>query len=68
MASTLDAEVKSELQNKTKVEKAGVIGDLVSKRAQDKGINQVIFDRGGYKYHGRIKALADAAREAGLRF
>ena len=68
MASTLEAEVKSDLENKTKLEKAGIIGGLVSKRAQNKGVSQVVFDRGGYKYHGRVKALADAAREAGLRF
>ena len=47
---------------------AELVGALVAKRAQDKGIKQVVFDRGGYKYQGRVKALADAARGAGLRF
>ena len=47
---------------------AELVGTLVAKRAQDKGIKQVVFDRGGYKYQGRVKALADAARGAGLRF
>ena len=67
-ASTLDAEVKADAEQKTKKELAGLVGILVAKRAQDKGIDQVIFDRGGYKYHGRVKSLADGAREAGLRF
>lgn len=67
-ASTLDAEIKVDLENKTKKEMAELVGTLVAKRAQDKGINQVVFDRGGYKYHGRVKALADAARGAGLGF
>jgi len=50
------------------VEAAGVIGKLVAERATEKGIRQVIFDRGGYRYHGRVRALADAARKAGLEF
>lgn len=67
-ASTLDAEIKTDLENKTKAEQAKLVGSLVAKRAQNKGIDQVVFDRGGYKYHGRVKALADGARELGLRF
>jgi len=67
-ASTLDAELKTDSEKKTKKEMAELVGTLVGKRARDKGINEVVFDRGGYKYHGRIKSLADAARGAGLRF
>lgn len=67
-ASTLDAEIKAELENKTKKETAEVVGTLVAQRAQSKGIDQVVFDRGGYKYHGRVKSLADGARAKGLRF
>ena len=67
-ASTLDAEIKADLGNKTKTERAGLVGNLVAKRAQNKGIGQIVFDRGGRKYHGRVKALADGARESGLRF
>ncbi len=67
-ASTVDAEIKADLGNKTKTERAGLVGNLVAKRTQDKGIAQIVFDRGGYKYHGRVKALADGARESGLRF
>jgi len=67
-ASTLDAEVKPDLENKTKKERAGLVGTLVAKRAQTKGVESVVFDRGGYKYHGRVQALADCARESGLRF
>lgn len=67
-ASSLDAEIKAELDNKKKTEQAMVVGNLIARRAQDQGVTQVIFDRGGRKYHGRIKALADAAREVGLRF
>lgn len=67
-ASTLDAEIKPDLENKTKRERAGLVGSVVGKRAQTKGVEQVVFDRGGYKYHGRVQALADGARESGLRF
>ena len=65
-ASTLDAEIES--QGKAKTARAELVGSLVAKRAIDKGINEVVFDRGGYKYHGRVKALAEAARQAGLKF
>ncbi|HEY96228.1 MAG TPA: 50S ribosomal protein L18 [Dehalococcoidia bacterium] len=67
-ASTLDAEVKSEANGKTKTSKSALVGTLLAKRAISKGIKMVAFDRGGFKYHGRVKALADAAREEGLKF
>jgi large subunit ribosomal protein L18 len=67
-ASTLDGEIKPGVNGKAKSARAGLVGTLVAKRALDKGIKQVVFDRGGYKYHGRVKALAEAAREAGLKF
>jgi large subunit ribosomal protein L18 len=67
-ASTLDAEMKNNANGKSKTDKAGLVGQLLAKRALENGINEVAFDRGGYKYHGRIKALADAAREGGLKF
>jgi len=67
-ASTLDPEIKDEVAGKVKTAKAELVGSLVAKRALSKGVNQVIFDRGGYKYHGRIKALAEAARQTGLKF
>ena len=67
-ASTLDKEVRNELKKTSTVEAASFIGKLVAERAVKSGINEVVFDRGGYIYHGRVKALADAAREAGLKF
>ena len=67
-ASTLDPEVRPEAEGKTKQELAGLVGALVARRARSKGIEQVVFDRGGCKYHGRVKRLADGAREEGLRF
>ncbi len=67
-ASTLDPEVKSKLKDRTKVEQAALIGELIAKRAKKAGVKDVLFDRGGYRYHGRVQALADAAREAGLKF
>lgn len=65
-ASTLDTELNGASGGNTEAAKA--VGALIAKRALDKGIKAVVFDRGGYIYHGRIKALADAAREAGLEF
>jgi large subunit ribosomal protein L18 len=65
-ASTLDKELN--LESTSNVEAAKKIGELVAKRAVEKGISAVVFDRGGYLYHGRIQALADAARENGLQF
>jgi large subunit ribosomal protein L18 len=67
-ASTLDASLKPELGTLNKTAEAQAVGRLVAQRALAAGINAVVFDRGGYGYHGRIKALADAAREAGLQF
>ncbi len=67
-ASSLDAELRSELEGLSNLEKAGKVGLLVAERAKKVGINKVIFDRGGYKYIGRVKALAEAAREGGLEF
>jgi len=67
-ASTLDADMKNGSGEKNKKQMAELVGTLIAKRAQEKGIKQVVFDRGGYKYQGRVKALADAARGAGLRF
>jgi large subunit ribosomal protein L18 len=67
-ASTLDPELASQVKDGNKTAEAKVVGALIAKRAQAKGITQVVFDRGGYKYHGRVRALAEAAREAGLEF
>ena len=67
-ASTLDSEVNGAMEGKSKTGKAELVGSLVAKRALSQGINQVVFDRGGYKYHGRVKALAEAARQEGLKF
>ncbi|MHB1133408.1 MAG: 50S ribosomal protein L18 [Chloroflexota bacterium] len=67
-ASTLDADLRAQLDGKTKAAEAQLVGQLVAQRAKERGIESVVFDRGGYQYHGRVKALADAAREAGLVF
>ncbi len=67
-ASTLDAEFKKETNGKNKVGEAQLVGTLVAKRAKTAGIKEVVFDRGGFKYQGRVKALADAARKEGLVF
>ncbi|MFC1893248.1 50S ribosomal protein L18 [Chloroflexota bacterium] len=66
--STLDPELRAGLDGKKKSERAQLVGSLIARRALAKGITEVAFDRGGYKYHGRVKALAEAAREAGLKF
>ncbi|AXI07609.1 50S ribosomal protein L18 [Oceanobacillus sp. 143] len=65
-ASTKDKELNVEVTSN--VDAAKKVGEMVAKRAQEKGVKSVVFDRGGYLYHGRIKALAEAAREAGLEF
>ena len=67
-ASTLEKEVKAELEKTNNVDAAAYLGTVIAKRAMEKGITTVVFDRGGYIYHGKIAALADAAREAGLQF
>lgn len=69
-ASTVDGEIKTSgvLNGKSRTEQAAEIGKAVAQRALDAGVSEVVFDRGGYKYHGRIKALAEASREAGLKF
>lgn len=67
-ASTLDAEIKAQLAEKTKKEAAKLVGELVGKRALEKGVQEVVFDRGGYLYTGRIAELAEGARAAGLKF
>ncbi len=67
-ASTVEKDVKAQLEKTNDVEAAKVLGSVIAKRALDKGIDTVVFDRGGYVYHGKVAALADAAREAGLQF
>jgi len=67
-ASSIDRELHGKVDGLKKVEQARLVGELVAKRAKSKGISQVVFDRGGFRYGGRVKALADAAREAGLDF
>lgn len=67
-SSTLDATVKSSVKNTGNVDAAKFVGKVLAERALAAGVETVAFDRSGFKYHGRVKALADAAREAGLRF
>jgi large subunit ribosomal protein L18 len=67
-ASTQDAEVQKQLKDKDKSGQAAVVGEVLAKRAQAAGVKQIVFDRGGYKYHGRVKSLAEAARKGGLDF
>ena len=67
-ASNLEPGMKEKVSGKNKTECADAVGALIGQRSLDKGVKKVVFDRGGYKYHGRIKALADAARKAGLEF
>ncbi len=67
-ASSVDGETKKSLKGGGNIAAAKVIGKAVAERAKAVGVQKVVFDRGGYKYHGRVKALADAAREAGLQF
>lgn len=66
--STLDPEVRSSSDGKPKTEKARTVGAVLAQKAMGNGIKEVVFDRGGYRYHGRVKALAESAREAGLQF
>lgn len=67
-ASTVDKEIKGQVKSGGDIQAAKLVGGLVGKRAVEKGIEFVVFDRGGYQYHGRVAALADGAREAGLKF
>ena len=67
-ASTLEKEIKAELEKTNNVDAAAYLGTVIAKRALEKGISEVVFDRGGFIYQGKIEALADAAREAGLKF
>ncbi len=67
-ASTLEKEIKAELEKTNNVDAAAYLGTVIAKRAIEKGIKEVVFDRGGFIYQGKIAALADAAREAGLEF
>ena len=67
-ASTLQKDVKAELEKTNNVEAAAYLGTVIAKKALEKGIKTVVFDRGGFIYEGKIKALADAAREGGLKF
>jgi large subunit ribosomal protein L18 len=67
-ASSLDTEVKSIIKGGGNIAASKVVGKMVAERARAKGIDKVVFDRGGYQYHGRVQVLAEAAREAGLKF
>ena len=67
-ASDVEAAARGQAKGKPKTDVAKLVGELVAQRALERGISQVVFDRGGYQYHGRVKALAAAAREAGLKF
>jgi len=67
-ASSLDKDVKGKIKSTSTVEAAKSVGQLIAQKAQKANVKEVVFDRGGYLFHGRVKALADAAREAGLQF
>lgn len=67
-ASTVEPSIRGELEHTCNKDAAKYVGDVIGKRALEKGLKTVVFDRGGYKYHGRVKELADAARAAGLEF
>ena len=67
-ASTTQAEIKASLKNTGNIEAAAVVGKFIAEKAIAAGVTEVAFDRSGFKYHGRVKALSDAAREAGLKF
>jgi large subunit ribosomal protein L18 len=67
-ASTLDAPLRTALKSGGDIEAAKAVGKLIAERAREKGVEKVVFDRGGYLYHGRVQHLADAAREGGLQF
>jgi len=67
-ASSLDKEVRAQIKGGGNIAASKVVGTMVAERARAKGVDKVVFDRGGYQYHGRVQALAEAAREAGLKF
>lgn len=67
-ASTIDREIAKEVEGKNKIESAKIVGQKLAERAKNAGVTMVVFDRGGYQYHGRIAALAEGAREGGLEF
>lgn len=67
-ASTIDHDLRAEFEGKSKTEQARMVGEALAERAKSKGIETVVFDRGGYRYSGRVKALADGARKGGLEF
>ena len=67
-ASTLDPSLRGEQKSGGNIEAAQAVGRLIAQRAREKGVERVVFDRGGFKYHGRVRSLADAAREGGLEF
>ena len=67
-ASTMDKDMRTKLKSGADIDAAGQVGKTIAKRALAKGVKEVVFDRGGYKFHGRVKALAEAAREGGLSF
>ena len=67
-ASTSESEVREQIEGMTKTDQAHLVGKVLAERALEKGVTQVVFDRGGYRYHGRVKALAEGSREAGLEF
>lgn len=67
-ASTMDAGLRPQLADNAKLDEAKLVGRLIAERARAAGVTKVVFDRGGYRYHGRVQALADAAREGGLEF
>jgi large subunit ribosomal protein L18 len=67
-ASSLEPEVRKQVASGSNIKAAAVVGQRIAQRAKEKGVEQVSFDRSGFRYHGRVKALADAAREAGLKF
>ena len=67
-ASTMDKELRDKLSDRNKTDEAREVGKLLAERARDKGVSKVVFDRGGWLYHGRVKSLADGAREQGLEF
>jgi large subunit ribosomal protein L18 len=67
-ASTVEPDLHKKVAGKTKTEQAAIVGQAIAERAQKAGLKKIVFDRGGYKYHGRVKSLAEAAREGGLDF